>query len=70
MKQKAVYIIEHNESGKSGHGPFRSVEFCSVNTSYPKVTNDTVTYSVVKLNGERAMVTVSMVHSIQASPND
>lgn len=63
--KSAIYIIAHDENGRSCHGPFRSVEFLCVNSSYPKVTNDTVTYSVQKMNGEHARVTVSMVHSIQ-----
>lgn len=63
--KKAIYIISHNENGRMGFGPFRSIEFLCVNSSYPKVTNDTVTYSVEKLNGEHDKVTVSMVHTIQ-----
>lgn len=62
---KGIYIISHDENGRSGHGPFRSVEFYCINSSYPKVNNDTVTYSVEKLNGERSKVTVSMIHTIQ-----
>lgn len=63
--KKAIYIISHDENGRNGYGPFRSVAFLCINSSYPKVNNDTVTYSVEKLNGENDKVTVSMVHTIQ-----
>lgn len=63
---KAIYIISYDENGRSGFGPFLSAEFRSLNVSYPKVQPDTVTYSVEKPNGERDIVTVSMVHTIQA----
>lgn len=63
--KKALYIISHDENGRAGFGPFRSIEFLCINSSYPKISNDTVTYSAEKLNGERTNVTVSMVHTIQ-----
>ena len=66
--KNAVYIISHDKNGRAAFGPFRSIEFICINTSYPKFTNDTITYSVKKLNGEHDKVTVSMIHTIQAEP--
>jgi len=63
--KNAIYITSHDENGRTGFGPFRSVEFFCINSCYPKVSNDTVTYSVEKLNGEHDKITVSMVHTIQ-----
>ena len=66
--KKALYIISFDENGRNGYGPFRSVEFLCINSSFPKVKNDTITYSVEKIDGERSTVTVSMIHTIQAEP--
>ena len=67
-KPKGIYIISYEEDGRHGHGAFRSVQFRCVNTSVPRIKNDTVTYSVEKFDGSFDLVTVSLEHTIQTEP--
>ena len=67
-KPKAIYIISYEADGRHGYGAFRSVQFRCVNTSVPRINNDTVTYSVERFDGSNDLITVSLEHTIQTEP--
>lgn len=61
----SLYIIDYSGGRRTEHGPFTTVAFQSVNTTIPRICDDTVSYRTTKTpDDEYKTITVGMVHTI------